>query len=201
MKRLVIGTRNKGKLAEWTAFLEDALDVIPISGFPNVRDPEETGRTFEENAKIKASSYAKQTGEYVFSEDGGFEIDYLRGAPGVESRRILPGGKEGTDQDLINYVFERLKGVTLQKRRARLRVVAVVSDPKGNIIWQKEGALSGFVPEEPSSTLVPGYPFRSVLFVPQAGKIYSEFTLKDHDEFNHKKPLAEKLKKFLLESK
>lgn len=201
VERLIIGTRNKGKLSEWTNFLQDAMEVVPISDFSNVRDPQESGKTFEENARLKASGYAKQLGEYVFSEDGGFEVDYLGGAPGVKSRRILAGDQDATDEEIIDFIIKKLEGVPKEKRTARLRLVAAVSDPEGNIIWEERAYLEGLIPENPSSELSPGYPFRSVLFVPEAGKLYSEFTGEDHEKFNHKKVIAEKLKTFLLESK
>ncbi|MBI2066111.1 non-canonical purine NTP pyrophosphatase, partial [Candidatus Woesebacteria bacterium] len=109
LERIVLGTRNPGKLSEWTNVLrEEGFNgkVLGVSDIGDFEDPRETGETFGENARQKATHYAKLTGEYTLSEDGGYEVDALGGAPGVHSRRILPGGNEGTDEELIDFVLE-----------------------------------------------------------------------------------------------
>src|SRR5215467_14180284 len=91
--RLVIATTNKNKVKEIRAML-DGLDaeLDTLDRWPHVTAPDETGRTFEENARQKAIYYANATGETVVAEDSGLEIDALDGAPGVESARF--GGSD-----------------------------------------------------------------------------------------------------------
>src|SRR3989344_7490923 len=120
IKRLVLGTTNPGKLSEWKEILGDTIDLVGISELGLYPEPNESGKTFEENARIKARHYASLSGEYVLSEDGGYEVDALGGAPGVKSRRILPGDKEGTDQELIDYVLKKLKNTPKEKRTVSL---------------------------------------------------------------------------------
>lgn len=200
IKRLVIGTTNQGKLQEWTRFLKN-FPIISISDLGSFPEPQELGKTYAENARIKAKYYAGLTGEFVFSEDGGFEVDALGGLPGVKSRRILPGEKEGTDEELNEYVLSRLKGLPREKRTARLSFVACVSDPKGNIIFEDSNNLEGFVVEETRPVTILGYPFRSILFIPEAGKTYAELSEEEHKRLSHKKVVAQRLAKFLLEYK
>src|SRR3972149_9248642 len=82
LKRLIFGSSNPGKLQEWKKLLK-GIEVISISDLGNFPEPKETGSTFRQNARIKASHYSRLTGEYVFSEDGGYEVDALGGLPGV----------------------------------------------------------------------------------------------------------------------
>lgn len=201
VERLVIGSTNPGKVKEWAGFLGELLPVVSISEIGNFPEPQETGTTFEENARIKARHYASLTGEYVFSEDGGYEVDALDGEPGVKSRRILPGGKDGTDAELIDYVLERLRGVPLEKRTVKLSFAAALSGPKGKIIFEEANSFQGYVTEKPGPILIPGYPFRSIHFIPELGKTYAELTEEEHARLSHKRPVARRLEKFLLEYK
>ncbi len=197
LKRLVLGTGNPGKLKEWTEILSGTVSVGGLSEFGELPEPEEQGTTFEENARLKARHYALLTHEYVLSEDGGYEVDALDGAPGVKSKRILPGDKEGTDQELIDFVLGKLKGVSFDKRTVKLTVAAAISDPEGNIIYEDKESFGGMVSEEPGPVLIEGYPFRTIHFIPELGKTYAELTPEEHHKFSHKRKIAKRLSKFL----
>ena len=201
VKRLVLGTNNLGKLQEWTRLLKDVIPLVGISEFGDLPKPKENGKTFAENARIKARHYALLTHEFVFSEDGGYEVDALGGAPGVKSRRILPGNKDGTDQELINYVLGKLRGVPPKKRGVKLSFVAALSDPTGKIIFEDGNFLPGVVAEKSGPVKIPGYPFREIHFLPHLSKTYAELTAEEHEKYNHKVPVARRLAKFLLEYK
>ena len=164
-------------------------------------EADEAGKTFAENARIKAEHYALLTREYVFSEDGGYEVDALGGLPGVKSRRILPGDRDGTDQELIDFVLERLKGVPIERRTVKLSFVAALADPKGKIIFEDNNSFVGVVAEKQGPILIPGYPFRSIHLIPELGKTYAELTEEEHDRLSHKRPVAERLAKFLKDLK
>lgn len=193
ISRIVIGTGNLAKLAEWKKFFSPYFEVLSLKDFPAVPDIKESGDTFKENAQLKAATYAKALHEYVFSEDGGYEIDALDGAPGVKSRRILPGDKEGTDDELIAYVIEKLKDVPDEKRGVRLTSAAALSDPDGNILFVDQSSSAGIVTHTRGPVLIPGYPYRTLHFLPQVGKTYAELTEEEHDKYSHKKPIAEKI--------
>ncbi len=199
IKRLVFGTTNPAKLKEWSELLEGIIPLVGISEFGKLPKPKESGKTLKENAREKASHYAKLTGEYVISEDGGYEIDVLGGAPGVMSRRILPGGKDGTDQELIDFVLEKLKNVPLDKRTVKLTTSIALSDPKGNILFEEKASSKGIVSQKSGPVLIPGYPFRTIHYFPKLGKTYAELTRKERKKYSHKKRIARRLVKFLLE--
>src|SRR5947207_9897293 len=95
MVRLLVATTNRGKLREIKAILAGtAFDLVTLDRWPDIQAPDETGRTFDDNARVKALYYAGCTGELTVAEDSGLEIDALGGAPGVESARF--GGVETT---------------------------------------------------------------------------------------------------------
>jgi XTP/dITP diphosphohydrolase len=201
IKRLVLGTENPAKLQEWSKLLKNTVPTIGISQLGKLPEPDESGETFEKNAREKAIHYAKITGEYVFSDDGGYEVEALDGAPGPRSRRILPGGEEGTDDELINYVLEKLEDIPTNKRGVSLTSAVALSDPRGNIIFEDKASLKGVVAKKIGPILIPGYPFRSIHYIPAVAKTFAEFTKEEHEKYNHKKKIAERLTKFLLEYK
>ena len=199
IERIVIGSKNVGKVDEWfRLFREFGIKAKSLNDFGDIKIPEETGSTFAENARLKASSYAKQIHEYVFAEDGGYEIDYLRGWPGVKSRRILPGDKEATDREIIDIVLERMKGVPREKRTVKLTSAEALSDRDGKIIFEDTAHSAGIITEKLGPVLIPGYPFRTIHYLPELGKTYAELTPEELKAHSHKRPVAKKLAEFLL---
>jgi XTP/dITP diphosphohydrolase len=200
--RLVIGTTNPAKLAEWQAFLHPAnITLLGLSDFSQRIDIAETGSTFAENARLKATGYATALGEYVYSDDGGFEIDALHGWPGVKSHRLLPDGSEASDEQIISYTLEKMANVPPQNRQARLVIHSAIASPTGDIIFEGKGSMEGLVTISPGPVSIPGYPFRSILYLPQLSKTYAELTQEEHDQYNHKKPIAEKMIQFLSQNR
>ena len=115
---LLIGTRNRGKIAE----LIDAFSDLPatfrlLDEFPNIADVQEIGVTYEENATLKASGYALQTGIPTLADDSGLEVDALGGQPGVLSARF--GGDEISDAERIEVLLKLLSNVESGRRTAR----------------------------------------------------------------------------------
>jgi XTP/dITP diphosphohydrolase len=91
--RLLVATTNQNKVREIRQLLDGIpFDIATLQEWPEVSAPEETGRTFEENARAKALYYAAATGELTVAEDSGLEVDALDGIPGIESARF--GGED-----------------------------------------------------------------------------------------------------------
>ena len=98
MKEIVIATRNLGKLEEFKVLMKDLeVELRSFEEWPNVPEPEETGKTFMANARLKAVYYAKETGLPCIADDSGLEVLALEGAPGVRSARYA--GEEATDEE------------------------------------------------------------------------------------------------------
>ncbi|MBI5465477.1 non-canonical purine NTP pyrophosphatase, partial [Candidatus Gottesmanbacteria bacterium] len=156
MKKILIATTNPGKFAEIKYFLSDLpIKIVSLTDLEIKENVEETGKTFEENAKKKAIFYSKITGLPTIADDGGLEIDFLGGEPGVKSRRWI-NGKDAGDEELINYALKKLKGVPLKKREACLRAVLALAIPGGEI-FVSEGKVRGLIAKKATSLRTPGY--------------------------------------------
>src|SRR4029077_9193392 len=108
VRRLLVATTNRGKLAEIVPILQGIpFEILTLADLPDVAVPEETGRSFAENARAKAAYYARATGEFTVAEDSGLEIDALDGAPGVESARF--GGVNTSYAEKFALIYDALR--------------------------------------------------------------------------------------------
>ena len=206
MRKLLIATSNAGKVGQYRAGLGDVnIEMLSLKDV-GLASIEETGITFEENARLKARNYFKQSALFnngqslaCIADDGGLEIDYLGGKPGVYSRRWKNGTEDVTDQELIDFTIEQMKDVPKGKRGARFRMVMVFVDTNGkeHVV---EAATEGYVPLEASKTILPHLPFDSVLFIPQFNKIRSELTHDEHEQVNQRLLAIKKLKPTIEQS-
>jgi XTP/dITP diphosphohydrolase len=195
----LLATRNPAKQRELLPLLVDLpvrwLTLADRSDAPEV---EETGATFEENALLKARFYAAWSGLPALADDGGLEIDALGGAPGVRSHRWL--GDDDDDEALIAYTLERLRGVPPERRGAQFRVVLALAWPDGQHVLSS-GAIRGVISTAPSPRRDPGFPYRSVFWLPEVGKFYLDLTPAEHERLNHRRaaiaPIREALARWL----
>lgn len=189
MKKLLIATTNPGKVLEYQIIFKDLpIELVTLKDLNIQGGVEEDGKTFEENALKKVNFYSKLSGLPTLAEDSGLEIDYLNGEPGVRSRRWL--GRETSDEELISLTLEKLKGVPLEQRSAQLRaVIALAINGHISIL---EGILKGFIIEQPIAKIIPGFPFRSLFYVPEIKKVLGELTMAEEAEVAHRKKAIEK---------
>lgn len=201
MQKLLIATTNPGKLAELRLFLRDV--PVALVGLPDIgisKGVAETGETFEENALLKAKFYHGQSGLMTLADDGGFEIDALGGEPGVHSHRWKNKDREDTDEELIAYTLERLRDVPEGKRGAQLRLVLALVTETGTL-QTATASVRGIVPVSPANKVTPGFPYRSLLFLPEIGKYYNhdELTPKETEMYNHRKKALDMLIPFIMQ--
>lgn len=197
MKKLLIATTNPGKLAEIRRFLGDLPVEFVSFDDVGIKDRvEETGKTFEENAILKAKFYAQKSGLPTIGDDGGFEIDALGGEPGVKSHRWIHGDREDSDEELIEYTFKKMKGI--KKRGAQLRAVLALVFPSGEV-RTATAATRGVIPERPSDERVSGFPYRSILYIPKIHKYYNHdnLTPEETEKYNHRKRCLDQLRPIL----
>lgn len=146
MKVLVIATHNKGKLEEFKELMKDIpVEIKCLDDYPQMVEPEETGRTFAANAKIKASYYAKHVNEFCIADDSGLEVKALDGAPGVYSARFA--GEKATDEENNEKLLMQMKFQL--KRTCRFRCALAISNPEGQIIAETDGICDGMLLHEP----------------------------------------------------
>lgn len=200
MKRLLIATRNPAKFKEINGFLKDILGDLPIE-VVSLKDIEvsgdirETGETYQENSQKKAIFYAKLSGLPTITDDGGIEIDFLGGVPGVRSRRFFGNkGKDATDKEIIQKVTALLEKIPENKRGAKFKTVVTFALPNGQV-FSRTGEVKGVL-KKSSLKLLPGYPYRSFFYLPKIKKYYHESELSKEEEklYNHRYKAIVKLK-------
>jgi len=154
-RRLVVGTKNRGKLAEIAAILQ-GLDVTlaSLAEFGDIATVDESGTTFEANAQAKALGYARATGEWTLADDSGLEVDALEGRPGILSSRW--GGEEGNDRRNNAALMAALAGRPPETWTARFRCVAVLAAPD-TVLATTEGTCEGRITDRPAGTNGFGY--------------------------------------------
>jgi len=193
MKKLLVATRNVGKLKEISSFLSGlpfkiiSLFKIGING-----DFEETGKTYQENSRAKALFYSKKSGLPTIADDGGIEITALKGAPGIKSRRWF--GKFSTDEEILKRMLNISKKLTKNNRVAFFKTVISLALPSGKV-WSVPGEVKGIIAEKPYLRLLKGYPYRSFFYLPRLKKYYHEdqLTKEEEKEYNHRYKAIRKL--------
>jgi XTP/dITP diphosphohydrolase len=189
VKKILIASGNPGKIAEIKIGLQKlksfGIDILTLNDVKvGEYKPEENGKTFKDNAIIKAKFYAYLTRLPVVSDDGGLIIPYLNNEPGVKSKRWL--GRDATDLELIEYTLYNLRGCTGSKRIAFLETCLCFYNPQtGKAIFETE-KISGYISEVPFSKRTTGYPFRAVFIVDKFNKYYDELTEVEHQQVNHR---------------
>jgi len=198
VKKLLVATTNSGKFEEYQRCLSDAdIELVSMRDFPGIGEIEEIGKTYEENAILKVKTCFEKTGIPSIGDDGGFEVEFLDGAPGLHSHRWL--GEAATDHDRAVAILERLKGVPREKRSARLGSVMAFWD--GEHLLMSANWVYGYVPEAlHPAEIQRGFPYKSVLFVPEFNKLYKDLNEEESLAVNHriKNALALKDKIFAL---
>jgi XTP/dITP diphosphohydrolase len=134
LAKLLVGTNNPGKIREYEELLADLSETLKIT-FPAreglTLQVEESGETFEENARLKALAYARASGLLSLADDSGLEVDALHGAPGVHSARY--SGPATSDADRYQKLLAALADVPAVRRSARFRCVVALALPDGTI--------------------------------------------------------------------
>jgi XTP/dITP diphosphohydrolase len=154
VKAVLLATRNEGKIREFRQLLAgEPLTVETLAAHEELGDVEETGKTFEENAVLKASHFARATGLWTIAEDSGLVVDALGGAPGVLSARYA--GVHGDDAANNARLIAELQGK--EDRRARYVCSLVLAQPDGTIAVSVQGVCEGHIVDQPRGTGGFGY--------------------------------------------
>ena len=170
MIRLLVATTNPNKVREIRQMLAGAsADIVTLAEWPAVTAPEETGRTFEENARAKALYYAAATGELTVAEDSGLAIDALDGAPGVESARF--GGADLSYPEKFALIDAALRAKGDRESLARF-VCALVLVRGDRVLFEARGTVEGRISPEPKGH--GGFGYDPIFFYPPCGQTLAE---------------------------
>jgi XTP/dITP diphosphohydrolase len=193
MERLVVATKNKGKIKEIKKVLSDMpFDVVSMNEAGINIDVDEDGTTFEENALKKAVEICKVSKNIVMADDSGLEVDFLNGAPGIYSARF--GGPEATDEDRNIKLLNMLKDVPFEQRTARFVCAIAVAFPDGRSFVVRD-ACEGLIDFECKGNN--GFGYDPLFFVEQYEKTMAELDMDIKNQISHRaKALAKMVKKF-----
>ncbi|MEE9198792.1 MAG: RdgB/HAM1 family non-canonical purine NTP pyrophosphatase [Dehalococcoidia bacterium] len=180
--KLLLGTHNRGKVREYRVLVGAASFTIttPIDEGVTVA-VEETGATYEENASIKARTYAAHSGLTALADDSGLEVEALNNAPGPLSARYAgPGAK---DEEHISRLLRELADVPWEKRAARFVCVIALATPSGGVELCR-GACEGIIALEPVGDS--GFGYDPVFYLPDLGKTMAQLTLEEKNRISHR---------------
>jgi XTP/dITP diphosphohydrolase len=189
--RLLLGTRNRKKREEIVDILGDlGLEFGDLSERPDVPDVEETGTTFEANARLKATAYAKATGEWTLAEDSGLVVPGLNGRPGVYSARYA--GTQGDDAANNARLIAELAPLPVDRRAAYYVCVAALADPTGEVKAVTKGRCHGVIVVEARGT--GGFGYDPLFLVPEFHKTFGELSARVKHALSHRSRALERLR-------
>jgi XTP/dITP diphosphohydrolase len=193
-RKLLLATTNSGKAQEYKALLGGVpYEIVTMPEQGIYLDVEETGATFEENARLKAETLAAASGLLSLADDSGIEVDALDGQPGVHSSRFA--GEGATDEDRYRLLLEKLQGVPDGRRTARFRCVIAVAAPGGRVELYS-GECPGVITAEPRGSH--GFGYDPVFFIPELGKTMAELSSEEKNKISHRSRAARKAREALL---
>ena len=193
MDKIIFATGNAGKMKEVREILKDLnVEVLSMKEAGIQADVEENGKTFQENAVIKAREIMKISGEVVLADDSGLEIDYLNKEPGIYSARYM--GEDTSYRIKNGNLIERLQGVPDEKRTARFVCAIAAAFPDGSV-ETTEGTIEGRIGYEEKGEN--GFGYDPIFYVPEFGCTTAELTGEQKNQISHRGKALEAMKEIL----
>ena len=194
MNRIVFATGNENTMKEIREILGDLnTEIISLKQAGIDVEIIEDGKSFEENALIKARAIWKETKGIVLADDSGLEVDYLNGEPGIYSARYLG---EDTSYDIKNKaIIDRLEGVPDEKRTARFVCVIAAVFPDGTELTTR-GTIEGIIGYEQKGDN--GFGYDPIVYVPELKKTTAELSMEEKNEISHRGNALRKMKKNII---
>ena len=201
MRKLLVATHNQGKVREYRELLAELpLEVTYLDAEGITLEVEETGSTFEENAVLKARTYAQVSGLWTWADDSGLQVDALDGAPGVYSARYA--GEGATDADRYRKLLDALTGVAWIRRTARFRCTVALATPS-SATRTAEGACEGIIAFGPAGDN--GFGYDPVFYMPDHNMTMAQLPAELKNQVSHRARASQKalllLKDMLADSR
>ncbi len=193
--KLLVATRNAGKLRELTQLLGDSnCDLVSLDDVGIAHEVEETGATFEENAALKAETY-RNLGELVtLADDSGLEVDALGGEPGVRSARYA--GPDATDDERVAFLLAKLADTPSANRSGRFRCVIAIAAPDQETEFHS-GSCEGRIVSKPRGEN--GFGYDPIFEFPDLGLTMAELPTRLKNTLSHRAIAARGAAKSLSE--
>lgn len=200
MRKVIFATSNEGKMKEIRDILKDVkIELLSLREVGLNPEIEENGKTFEDNAIIKAKAVMELTNEIVLADDSGLEVDYLDKAPGVYSARFMG---ENTSYDIKNqYIIDQLATAANDERSARFVCVIACAFPNGEIVTRR-ATIEGVIAKEIVGTN--GFGYDPIFFVPEYGCTTAQMSSELKNDISHRGKalcaMKEVIEQYLLDS-
>lgn len=195
IRKLLIATRNPGKVREFRELLEGLpVEITYLDAEGIGFEVEEAGASFAENAVRKASEYARASGLWTWADDSGLEVDALDGGPGVYSARYAGAG--ASDADRRRKLLNALAGVPWHRRTARFRCVIALATPEGEI-RTAEGSCEGVIAFGPAGSN--GFGYDPIFYLPDRGATMAQLESDEKNRISHRGRAARKAEQLLEE--
>ncbi len=191
--KLLLATNNRGKVGEYRELFRGLpLELVTPEDIGVDGAVEETGRTFLENARLKALTLWERSGMLTLADDSGLEVDALNGEPGIRSARYA--GPGATDRDLVAKLLTALRGVPPEKRGARFRCVIAIVTPDGRV-YTRSGNCTGRISETPHGDF--GFGYDPVFLVPELGLTMAQLPASTKNRLSHRGRAARQARRVL----
>jgi len=193
MPKLLLATSNPGKIREYR-FLLDGLgyQITTLTEEGIAKIVTESGNNYEQNARLKAITYAKLSQLTALADDSGLEVDALNGEPGVRSARFA--GEAATDAEKVNFLLAKLNGVPWERRTARFKCVIAIAIPGGRVELC-HGECHGTIAFEAKGEN--GFGYDPIFFLPEIGKTMAELHLEMKNQISHRARASQKARQVL----
>lgn len=192
-ERIVFATGNEGKMREIRLILADlGMEILSMKEAGANPDICEDGKTFGENAEIKARAVWKETGGIVLADDSGLVVDYIGGEPGIYSARYMG---EDTSYAIKNQaIIDRLKEAEGAERSARFvcNIAAVLPDGR---VLHTEKTMEGLIAHEPAGE--EGFGYDPILYIPEFGRTSAQLAIEEKNRISHRGKALEAMKEEL----
>lgn len=182
LKKIIFATGNEGKMQEIRMILEDlGVEILSMKEAGIEGEAEENGKTFEENAAIKARAVMEQCGEVVLADDSGLEVDALNREPGIYSARYM--GYDTSYHIKNQSLIDRLEGRTGEERSARFVCAIAAALPDGRVITTR-GTMEGQIGYEERGEN--GFGYDPIFYLPEYGCYSGELPLEVKNGLSHR---------------
>ena len=190
MKKLIFATGNENKMKEIRMILGDLdYEILSMKEAGIDADIVEDGKTFEENAIIKATAISPLRGCVVLADDSGLEVDYMDKMPGIYSARWM--GEDTSYRIKNKAIIDKLEGVPDEKRTARFVCAIAAAFPDGRVVT-KRGTIEGIIGYEERGEN--GFGYDPIFYLPEYGKTTAELSPEEKNQISHRGRALELIK-------
>lgn len=194
--KLLLATTNEHKAGEYRQIFKNLpFELVSLTQVGITEEVPENGHSFQENAAIKAETYARLSNMVVLADDSGLEIDALNGEPGIYSARFA--GVDASYEQKFALIYDRIAAFPVSSWTSRYRCVIAVSNGHDSTLFT-EGVLEGLIAKPPRGTQ--GFGYDPIFYLPKYGKTAAEISADQKNAISHRGKAAQLASRILLDT-